>query len=125
MALDWIPREGGIKDHDLWGDQWFGKEPPSTGYELKPVIDNSGNPVDGLFSAWVTLNNPAQYNSYTTEMVKGVIAGFNKASMNRRVVAIVFTGTGDKSFCTGGNTKEYAEYYSKKPEELLFAGLTG
>lgn len=128
MALDWIPREGGIKDHDLWGDQWFGKEPPCTGYELKPVIDNNGNPVDGLFSAWVTLNNPAQYNSYTTEMVKGVIAGFNKASMNRRVVAIVFTGTGDKSFCTGGNTKEYAEYYSKKPEEYgqymdLFNGM--
>ena len=24
---------------------------------------------------------------------------------------------GDKAFCTGGNTQEYAEYYSKKPNE--------
>jgi len=29
----------------------------------------------------------------------------------------VFTGTGDKAFCTGGNTKEYAEYYAGNPQE--------
>jgi len=86
-------------------------------YELKPVIDKDGNGVKGLNSAWITLNNPKQYNSYTTDMVKGVIAGFWKASMDRSVVAVVFTATGDKAFCTGGNTKEYAEYYSKKPPE--------
>jgi len=37
----------------------------------------------GLFNAWIRLNNPAQYNSYTTEMVKGVIAGFENASTDR------------------------------------------
>ena len=50
-------------------------------------------------------------------MVKGVIAGFHKASMDRSVVATVFTGAGDRAFCTGGNTKEYAEYYSGRPAE--------
>jgi len=63
------------------------------------------------------LNNPAQYNSYTTGMVKGVIAGMHRASVDRRVVAVVFTAEGDKAFCTGGNTKEYSEYYSLKPTE--------
>jgi 6-oxo-cyclohex-1-ene-carbonyl-CoA hydrolase len=29
----------------------------------------------------------------------------------------VFTGSGDKAFCTGGNTKEYAEYYAGQPQE--------
>ena len=29
----------------------------------------------------------------------------------------LFTGAGDKAFCTGGNTKEYAEYYAGQPEE--------
>jgi 6-oxo-cyclohex-1-ene-carbonyl-CoA hydrolase len=86
-------------------------------YEEKPIFDPTGKPVDGIYSAWITLNNPAQYNSYTTEMVKGVIAGFNRAQSNRRVVAVVFTGTGSDAFCTGGNTKEYAEYYSNKPME--------
>jgi 6-oxo-cyclohex-1-ene-carbonyl-CoA hydrolase len=32
-------------------------------------------------------------------------------------VAVVFTGAGDRAFCTGGNTKEYAEYYAGRPEE--------
>ena len=128
MSLDWMPREGGVKDHNIWGMEHFGTEAPCTMYEEKPIIDPSGNPVDGLFSAWITLNNPAQYNSYTTEMVKGVIAGFHRAQMNRRVVAVVFTGAGHNAFCTGGNTKEYSEYYSTKPTEYgqymdLFNGM--
>ena len=117
MSLEWLPRDDKIKDHNLWKNEYFGKEPPCTMYELKPIIDSNGNKVEGLNTAWVILNNPQQYNSYTTEMVKGVIAGFHKASMDRSVVATIFTAAGDKAFCTGGNTKEYAEYYSGKPNE--------
>ena len=32
-----------------------------------------------------------------------------RASNDRAVNCVVFTGAGDKAFCTGGNTKEYAE----------------
>lgn len=117
MSLSWIPREGGVKDHNLWGMEHFGTTPPCTMYEEKPILDASGKPVEGLSSAWITLNNPAQYNSYTTEMVKGVIAGFQRAQEARNVVAVVFTGAGNNAFCTGGNTKEYSEYYSQKPTE--------
>ena len=128
MPLSWLPREGGLKNHDLWGDEWFGTEAPCTMYELKPVIDPAGNAVEGLNTAWITLNNPKQFNSYTTEMVKGVIAGFNRASTDRSVVAVVFTAAGDRAFCTGGNTKEYAEYYSGRNSEYglymdLFNGM--
>jgi 6-oxo-cyclohex-1-ene-carbonyl-CoA hydrolase len=118
MSLDWLPRENEKKNHELFkGPDYFGTEPPCTVYEKKPVLDPEGNEVEGLYSAWITLNNPRQYNSYTTDMVKGVIAGFHNASLDRSVVAAVFTGAGDKAFCTGGNTKEYAEYYSKRPNE--------
>jgi 6-oxo-cyclohex-1-ene-carbonyl-CoA hydrolase len=117
MSLDWLPKDDETKNHDLWGNEFFNKEAPSIIYELKPVIDSEGNPVKGLNSAWIILNNPAQYNSYTTDMVKGVIAGFHKASMDRSVVAAIFTAVGDRAFCTGGNTKEYAEYYSGRPNE--------
>jgi 6-oxo-cyclohex-1-ene-carbonyl-CoA hydrolase len=128
VALEWLPREHELKDHDVGGEQFFGTEPPCVQYEKKPIVDPQGNPVQGLYSAWVWLNNPAQYNSYTTKMVKGVIAGMKKASMDRSVVAIVFTGAGDRAFCTGGNTKEYAEYYSGRPTEYalymdLFNGM--
>jgi 6-oxo-cyclohex-1-ene-carbonyl-CoA hydrolase len=50
-------------------------------------------------------------------MVKGVIAGFENSSLDRSVVAVVFTGTGPFAFCTGGNTKEYSEYYSMRCDE--------
>lgn len=117
MSLDWLPNDNELKDHNLWGNEYFSEDAPGVIFKLKPVVDNEGKKVNGLNSAWIILNNPAQYNSYTTEMVKAVIAGFHKASMDRSVVAAIFTAVGDKAFCTGGNTKEYAEYYSGRPNE--------
>jgi 6-oxo-cyclohex-1-ene-carbonyl-CoA hydrolase len=115
--LSWLPRESGLKNHFLWSDEHFSTEAPGVIFEKKPILDPQGNPVDGLYAAWIILNNPKQYNSYTTEMVKGVIAGFQRASADNSVVAAVFTAAGDKAFCTGGNTKEYAEYYAGRPNE--------
>ena len=86
-------------------------------YEKRPARDLQGNVAEGLYNVWITLDNPRQYNSYTTEMVKGAILAFRAASNSRDVNAVVFTGTGDKAFCTGGNTKEYAEYYAGNPQE--------
>jgi 6-oxo-cyclohex-1-ene-carbonyl-CoA hydrolase len=128
MTLNWLPRDDEIKNHLTAGEVHWGTEPPCTIYEKRPVLDRDGKPVENLFTAWITLNNPAQFNSYTTEMVKGVIAGFQAASLDRSVVAALFTAVGDRSFCTGGNTKEYAEYYSKRPNEYgeymdLFIGM--
>ena len=117
MGLEWMPREGGLKDHSRHGKQWWGTEAPCTVYEKVPLKDPKGNVIPGLYNAVIRLNNPNQYNSYTTEMVKGVIAGFENSSTDREVVTVVFTGTGPNAFCTGGNTKEYSEYYSKRPEE--------
>ncbi len=117
MALNWLPRDDELKDHDLGGQDFFGSEAPCIIYEKKPILDPEGNPVEELYSAWIWLNNPRQYNSYTTQMVKGIIAGMKQASADRSVVAIVFTGVGDRAFCTGGNTKEYSEYYSGRPTE--------
>lgn len=128
MGLDWLKKDKELKDHLLWGKEHWGTEPPCTTYEKRPILDASGKEIKGLYSAWIILNNPAQYNSYTTKMVKGVIAGFQNASLDRSVVAVVFTAVGNKAFCTGGNTKEYAEYYSGKPNEYgeymdLFNGM--
>jgi 6-oxo-cyclohex-1-ene-carbonyl-CoA hydrolase len=107
-----------LKDHDLWKDENFGTDPPCITYELRPLVNpQTQEEIPDLYSAWIILNNPTQLNSYTTNMCKGVISGFSRASMDRSVVAVVFTGAGDRAFCTGGNTKEYAEYYSGKPAE--------
>lgn len=86
-------------------------------YELRPAKDLEGNEVEGLYNAWIFLNNPTQYNSYTTKAVKEIILAMRESSNDRSVVAVVFTAVGDKAFCTGGNTKEYAEYYAGNPQE--------
>ena len=91
MSLDWMPRDDAIKNHSQGGEQFWGKhdDPPCTVFEKVPLKGPDGKTVEGLYTAWITLNNPKQLNSYTTEMVKGVIAGFQEASSDRSVVAAV------------------------------------
>ena len=102
-----------LVDYDLARDVIV----PGVTLERRPARCPGGTVLDGLFHAWITLDNPKQYNSYTTEMTKGVILAFRRASAMRDVVTVVFTGSGDKAFCTGGNTKEYAEYFAGNPQE--------
>ena len=102
-----------LVDYDLARDVIV----PGVILERRPARCPGGTVLDGLFHAWITLDNPKQFNSYTTEMVKGVILAFRRASAMRDVVTVVFTGSGDKAFCTGGNTKEYAEYFAGNPQE--------
>ncbi|MEX2282260.1 MAG: 6-oxocyclohex-1-ene-1-carbonyl-CoA hydratase [Gemmatimonadota bacterium] len=102
-----------LKTHTLIAEPSF----LHIGYELRPAIAPNGIPVDGLFNAWIILNNPRQFNSYTTDALKELILAFREASMDRRVVVVVLTAVGDRAFCTGGNTREYAEYYAGNPQE--------
>ena len=102
-----------FKKHDLVDNTDF----QGIRIEPMPVKDPDGHVVDGLHATRIMLDNPKQLNSYTTDMVKGVILGMRQASNDRACVAVVFTGSGDRAFCTGGNTAEYAEYYAGRPEE--------
>jgi len=81
------------------------------------VFDRDGKPVDGLHNVRITLNNPKELNSYTTEMVKEVILALREASNDRAAVAVILTGAGTQAFCSGGNTREYAEVYAGRPNE--------
>jgi 6-oxo-cyclohex-1-ene-carbonyl-CoA hydrolase len=101
------------KNHDLAGEA----RAPGVIYEEEPLLDRDGSEVPGLHAVRIALDNPRQLNSYTTDMIKGVILGMKRASNDRACVAVVFTGTGEKAFCTGGNTEEYAEYYAGRPGE--------
>lgn len=85
--------------------------------ERKSVRDRTGRPVEGLHNVWITLNNPDELNSYTTEMIKEVILAVREASNDRAAVAVVLTGAGTRAFCSGGNTREYAETYAGAPAE--------
>ncbi len=86
-------------------------------YELRPLLRPSGEAVDGLFNAWIWLDNPKQLNSYTTRALAELILALRQASNAPEVQSVVFTAVGDRSFCTGGNTAEYSEHYAGRPDE--------
>ena len=96
------------------------------GYELRtihysthPVFDEQGAAVTGLHQVRIAFDNERQLNSYTTSAVKEMIIALRRASVDRRAVAVILTAMGDKAFCTGGNTEEYATYYANRPLEYL------
>lgn len=104
-----------LKNHELAPDHEF----RHVRYETRPVLDRSGSAVAGLHQVWIHLDNPRQLNSYTTDTAREVILAFRRASADRAAVAVVFTGVGERAFCSGGNTAEYATYYAGRPHEYL------
>ena len=102
-----------MKNHNLV------ESPPHANIRVErhPVLSHDGSPVAGLHTVWITLNNPSELNSYTTEMIKEIILALREASNDRAAVAVVLTGAGNRSFCAGGNTREYAEVYAGAPGE--------
>lgn len=74
--------------------------------------------------ARITINRPEAYNAYTTDTLRELIRAFDDASSDDGVGVIVYTGAGEKAFCTGGDVKEYAAVYTKRPRDYFkYMGL--
>ncbi|MFX1412032.1 MAG: enoyl-CoA hydratase-related protein, partial [Promethearchaeota archaeon] len=61
--------------------------------------------------ARITINRPQRYNACTLQTVHELIDAFNQC-MDNEIGVVVFTGAGDKAFCTGGDqmTREKGGY---------------
>jgi enoyl-CoA hydratase/carnithine racemase len=70
---------------------------------------------DGI--ARITINRPKNYNAYSTQTLEEIATAFRDASFDDRVGVIVYTGAGDRAFCTGGDVKEYAASYIATPRD--------
>jgi 1,4-dihydroxy-2-naphthoyl-CoA synthase len=62
--------------------------------------------------ARVTINRPDRYNAAAPRTVHELIDAFTRCAMDGDVGVVVFTGAGDKAFCTGGDltTREKGGY---------------
>ena len=67
--------------------------------------------------ARITLNRPQAYNAYATGTLVELAAAFRQASFDDEVAVIVYTGAGDRAFCTGGDVKEYERTYTRSPHD--------
>jgi enoyl-CoA hydratase/carnithine racemase len=89
---------------------------------MKPLLDERTEFAEILYqkSDWVariTINRPRAYNDYSTEALVELAAAFRQAAFDDEVAVIVYTGAGDRAFCTGGDVKEYAARYTDKPRD--------
>jgi enoyl-CoA hydratase len=56
---------------------------------------------DGI--AYVTLNRPDKANAISPEMVFGLVDIWNRVATDSAIRAVVLTGAGDRTFCSGGD----------------------
>jgi len=75
--------------------------------------------ADGV--ATVTLNRPAAMNSLSTQLRSELMLLFPQLDLRDDVRVIVFTGAGDKAFCTGADLKERA---ARSTETMVHDRLT-
>ncbi|APR06217.1 6-oxocyclohex-1-ene-1-carbonyl-CoA hydratase [Thauera chlorobenzoica] len=91
---------------------------PGVVHEKRPARTPRGDLAPGIYHAWITIDNQAQFNSYSVDMLKGIQWALKTASNARDVVSVVLTGAGSKAFCTGGNATDFARYYARNPQEF-------
>jgi dihydroxynaphthoic acid synthetase len=78
------------------------------GFDFKDIIYEKRPGV-----ARVIINRPEAYNAFTTSTQDELIEAFEDAASDGTVGVVVFTGAGDKAFCTGGDAKEAKAGYRK------------
>lgn len=71
----------------------------------------------GNWVARITLNRPQAYNAYTTHTLQELAAAFRQAAFDDEVAVIVYTGAGNRAFCTGGDVKEYESVFTRSPHD--------
>lgn len=87
-----------------------GRDPESFGFQ--DIIYSKADWV-----ARVTINRPDVYNCYSTSTLAEMRDAFRDAAADDGVAVLVFTGAGDKAFCTGGDVREYAAVYTQHPHD--------
>jgi naphthoate synthase len=67
--------------------------------------------------AWIKINRPHRYNSFTNRTIDELICCFKAAWADPGVGVLAFTGAGEKAFCTGGDQKQRKETGDYGPME--------
>src|SRR5947199_3453791 len=62
---------------------------------------------DGV--AWITINRPEVRNAFRTRTVAELTDAFLDARWDRSVGVVMLSGSGDKTFCSGGDQKEHGQ----------------
>lgn len=89
---------------------------------LKSALPSTGAFHDIVYDATagvarITINRPQAYNAYTTRTLTEITRAVKAAAVDDAVGVIVLTGAGTRAFCTGGDVKEYADRFLRRPHD--------
>lgn len=85
---------------------------PVDSFDFKEILYQKSDQI-----ARITINRPQAYNAYSTPALEELAVAFRDSSFDDQVGVIVFTGAGNRAFCTGGDVKEYEEKYIATPRD--------
>lgn len=69
------------------------------------------------YTATITINRPEVLNCFDVVTLRELAQAIQDASQDDAVAVVVFTGAGDKAFCTGADLKEQEEAILGKPNQ--------
>jgi len=70
------------------------------------------------YVARLLINRPQSLNAYTLTTLREINQALEDAMWDDSIQLIVFTGVGDRGFCTGGDVDEYATIYTRRPSDF-------
>lgn len=63
---------------------------------------------------WLTLNRPERHNALNAAMTTALVAALENASRDAEVRAVILTGAGDRTFCSGADLKEQTNMFASQ-----------
>jgi methylglutaconyl-CoA hydratase len=63
---------------------------------------------------WLTLNRPERHNALNVAMTTAMIDALAQASADAAIRAVVLTGAGDRTFCSGADLKEGSRMFQSE-----------
>jgi len=72
--------------------------------------------------ATITINRPNKLNALNRDTIRELHKAFSKLDNDKKILAIIITGSGEKAFVAGADIAEFADFSVKEGEKLAAQG---
>jgi dihydroxynaphthoic acid synthetase len=99
--------------------KWFKQWTKVPDFEFKNILyEKKHFSMGGIARITMTRTNPKGLNTMTLQMQSDIISSLRNARLDPSVGVVVFQGSGDKSFCVGGDVGEERKDSQQAMEEM-------
>jgi len=122
-----VVAEGISTEEDVDTAMKLGANLPRGPFEMKRVGLGEEKPIltekrGGVLK--VTVNRPGKLNSMTAEMLEMIGEALNDAAIDKSIRCVLFTGAGDRAFCSGADISQFPQLDVEGARRLSRLGQT-